>query len=90
MFATLPATFALASVGVFDMVFADGYESHLADVEGVFGGIDGNARALIEAAVKDPATVSLAKSRLEATLAAEGLLAARIGEVQEGSGVLFR
>jgi selenide,water dikinase len=56
------------------------------------------ASEVAEALAYDPQTaggllVSMPKERvpvLEATLAAEGLLAARIGRVEEGSGVVFR
>ncbi len=60
--------------------------------------VESNASAAAETLAYDPQTaggllVSIPGERaavLEATLAAEGLLAARIGRVEAGSGVLFR
>ena len=60
--------------------------------------VESHAAAVWEALAYDPQTaggllVSMPSERapvLEATLVSEGLLAARIGRVEEGSGVLFR
>jgi selenide,water dikinase len=59
--------------------------------------VESRAAAVWEALAYDPQTaggllVSMPGERapvLEATLASEGLLAARIGRIEEGSGVLF-
>ena len=60
--------------------------------------VESHATAAYEALAYDPQTaggllVSMPGERapvLEATLASHGLVAARIGRVEEGSGVLFR
>jgi selenide, water dikinase len=60
--------------------------------------VENDAPEALAALAYDPQTaggllVSLPAERapvLEATLAAEGLFAARIGRVEEGSGVFFR
>ena len=87
----LPGAFDLASEGV--RTGGDGRNREYAGPH-----VESHAAAVWEALAYDPQTaggllVSMPSERapvLEATLASEGLLAARIGWVEEGSGVLFR
>ena len=87
----LPAAFDLASEGV--RTGGDRRNREYAEPH-----VESHAAAVWEALAYDPQTaggllVSMPTERasvLEATLVSAGLLAARIGRVEEGSGVLFR